>query len=141
MENFATIVNGFQPLTVVTKLSILDTFGGSGYASEFPFCKTFVRLSQFFGIALTEVESTLKEHLRNVASTLSNVENPASDFILFSTSVQCYLNIYSQRWNNVDVTLKCRLRQSLDESLPTLEHKLFQCLENFLFCVIQQFLI
>ena len=90
MKNFATIVNGFQPLTVVTKLSILDTFGGSGYASEFPFCKTFVRLSQFVGIALTEVESTMKEHLRNVASTLSNVENPASDFVLFSTSVQCY---------------------------------------------------
>ena len=33
MESFATIVNGFQPLTIVAKLSILDVYGGLGYAS------------------------------------------------------------------------------------------------------------
>ena len=33
MESFATIVNGFQPLTIVAKLSILDVYGGPGYAS------------------------------------------------------------------------------------------------------------
>ena len=34
MENFATIVNGFQLLIIVVKLFILDVIGGPGYASE-----------------------------------------------------------------------------------------------------------
>ena len=33
-ESFATIVNGFLPLNIVAKLSILDVCGGPGYASE-----------------------------------------------------------------------------------------------------------
>ena len=34
MESVATIVNSFQPITIVGKLSILDVCGGPGYASE-----------------------------------------------------------------------------------------------------------
>ena len=33
MESFATIVNGFEPLTFVAKLSILDVCEGPGYTS------------------------------------------------------------------------------------------------------------
>ena len=60
-----------------------------------------------FGIAFTNVETTLKQRLDKVVSTLCNVENPTSDFVSFSTSDQCYFNVDSQRWNNVDPTLKC----------------------------------
>ena len=34
MESFGTIVNGFWPLTLVVKLSILDVCGGPGNASR-----------------------------------------------------------------------------------------------------------
>ena len=34
MESFATIVNGYKPLTIVAKLSILNVFGSPGYASD-----------------------------------------------------------------------------------------------------------
>ena len=33
MESFATIVNGFQPIIIVAKLSILDVCGGPVYAN------------------------------------------------------------------------------------------------------------
>ena len=33
MKSFTTIVNGFQPLIIVTNLSIVDVCGGPGYAS------------------------------------------------------------------------------------------------------------
>ena len=45
----------------------------------------------------------------DVVSTLSNVENPTSNFVSFSTSDQGYFNVDPQRWNNVDPTLKCWL--------------------------------
>ena len=34
MESFATIVNGFKPLSIFAKLSILDVCGSSEFASE-----------------------------------------------------------------------------------------------------------
>ena len=33
MKSFTTIVNGFQPLTIVTNLSIVDVCGDPGYTS------------------------------------------------------------------------------------------------------------
>ena len=72
-----------------------------------------------FNIALTNVDARLKQRCINVAptlcnvvstfcnvvstlgtdvvSTLCNVENPTSDFVLFSTSDQRYFNIDPQR--------------------------------------------
>ena len=34
MENFATIINNFEPLIVVAKLTILEVRGGPSYASR-----------------------------------------------------------------------------------------------------------
>ena len=42
----------------------------------------------------------------DVVSTLRIVENTTSDFVSFSTSDQRCFNVYPQRWNNVDQTLR-----------------------------------
>ena len=70
-----------------------------------------------FNIGLTNVDTRLKQRCINVVSTsgtdvvstLCNVENPTLDFVSFSTSDQRYFKVDSQRWNNVDPTLKCWL--------------------------------
>ena len=36
MDRIGTMVNGFQSLTVIAKLSILDKNGGPGYVSGYP---------------------------------------------------------------------------------------------------------
>ena len=40
----------------------------------------------------------------DVVSTLSNVENPTSDFVSFSWSDQRYFNVDPQRWNSVEIS-------------------------------------
>ena len=80
-------------------------------------CKSIIITSPIgFNIALTNVDARLKQRCINVVPTLfrrcftpgtdvvsklCNVENPASDFVSFSTS--------DQRFFNVDPTLKCWL--------------------------------
>ena len=85
-------------------------------------CKSIIITSSTeFNIALTNVEARLKQHCINVVptlcnrfdveqwcfdffstsgtavvSTLRNVENPTSDFVLFSTSDPCYFNVDPQ---------------------------------------------
>ena len=60
-----------------------------------------------------------------VVLTLSNVENPTSDFVSLSMSGQRYFNVNPQRWDNFNLTLECwlatvaRLRKwFLQSSLP-----------------------
>ena len=43
MESFATTVNYFQPLTIVTKLSILDVQEVPSYASRLNFIKLIIK--------------------------------------------------------------------------------------------------
>ena len=46
MESFTIIINGFSPLTIATKLSILDFCGGPAYVSVLTTSKSSIdRLS------------------------------------------------------------------------------------------------
>ena len=91
IESFATIVIGFQPLTIVTKLYMFEgvLLGPMDY-----YCVRFLR---GLDIAMTNIETTLKQRCFNVVSTLCNVENPTLDFVSFSTS--------EQPSNNAETTL------------------------------------
>ena len=62
----------------------------------------------------------------DVLSTLCNVENPASDFVSFSTSDQPYFNIDSQHWINADPTLKCWLGKSESRVITKKIHHILQ---------------
>ena len=57
-------------------------------------------------VSTNNVVSTLDT---DVVSTLCNVQNPTLEFVTFSTSDQRYFSVDPQRWNNVDLTLKCWL--------------------------------
>ena len=48
MESFAAIVNGFQPLTIVAKLFILDVYGGLRYAFALQFLQEILEIGKFF---------------------------------------------------------------------------------------------
>ena len=67
MESFATVVNGWTPLTIVAKLSILDVCGGPDYASGLEGYRIFRQTMEVLG---RHVQSNIHWSSRKAILTL-----------------------------------------------------------------------
>ena len=86
-------------------------------ALVFPTNIGFIRLSMVSTQLVRRCCSVIATSIADVALTLCNAYNPTLDFVLFSTWDQRYLNIDTQRWSNVDLTLKCGLGWFISQNL------------------------